>query len=452
MPSKLLTQLQVLWTRHKLEKSCRWTPSQLRSEQHRRTAELRRFAAANSPFYARFHRGLEDRPLEDLPILTKTILMDNFDELVTDRSLRLQDVEAFLRADDGTGLFQGRYVALSTSGSTGQRGVFVYNSGEWIENLASISRPMVWAGVRPNPLRRVRTTMLASTTPWHYSSRVGRSLSTKLLPTLRVDAAEPIESMVGRLNEWRPEVLVGYPSVLRQLAEEQIAGRLQIAPRHCATSAELLTAETRRRVKEAWGIRMFDTYGATEYAPIAAECGAGNRHLFEDGAVIEVADEKGKPVPPGELGDRVLLTIFGRRTQPLIRYEISDMLRVARGECACGRPFRFLAEIEGRQEDVLYFPAHGSQGRHIAIHPNAFHVLLENIPAGGWQVIQENGWITVNLAGLRNPAICDDVAVSIRELLRGEGVAVPPIRVTPVSELRRGKTGKAPLVMAAGAK
>ena len=294
--------------------------------------------------------------------------------------------------------------------------------------------------------------MLASTMPWHYSSRVARSLATKLFPTLRLDATEPLDRMVQRLNDWQPEVLVGYPSVLRQLAEEQVAGRLRIAPKHCATSAELLTAETRRRVKEAWGIRMFDTYGATEYAPIAAECPAGNRHLFEDGAVIEITDDKGKPVPPGELGDRVLLTIFSRRTQPLIRYEISDMLRVAEGSCSCGRPFRFLAEIEGRQEDVLHFPSHESHLRLIAIHPNAFHGLLENVPASGWQVIQESGWITVNLAGLRNPNVCDEILTSIRALLQAEGVAVPPIRVVQVSELRRGKTGKAPLVTAASAK
>jgi len=252
MPSHFLTQLRVLWKRRALEKSCRWS-AELRAEQTRRAGELRRFATASSPFYSRFHKGLENRPLEELPILTKTILMENFDDLVTDRSLRLRDVERFFSRDDGTGLFRDRYVALSTSGSTGQRGVFVFSRGEWIECLASISRPMLWAGVKPNPIRRLRSTMLASTTPWHYSSRVGRSLSTKLLPTLRLDAGEPVENMVRRLNEWQPAVLVGYPSVLRQLAQEQTAGRLRIAPRHCATSAEVLTAETRRRVKEAWG-------------------------------------------------------------------------------------------------------------------------------------------------------------------------------------------------------
>ncbi len=105
---------------------------------------------------------MENRALEDLPILTKSILMENFDEVVTDRSIHLAEVDAHLKQDAGDGMFQGRYVALSTSGSTGQRGVFLFDTREWIECLASIARPMKWAGVAPNPFRRMRSAMLAS--------------------------------------------------------------------------------------------------------------------------------------------------------------------------------------------------------------------------------------------------------------------------------------------------
>jgi phenylacetate-coenzyme A ligase PaaK-like adenylate-forming protein len=314
--------------------------------------------------------------------------------------------------------------------------------------MASITRPLKWAGVKPNPFRPLRAAMLASTTPWHYSARAGRSLTTRAFPSLRLDAAEPVESMVRQLNEWQPQVFMAYPSVARQLAEEQLAGRLRIPLRYCATSAEVLTIETRRRIRDAWGIRVFDTYGATEYAPIAAECAAGRKHLFEDGAVIEIVDDKGKPVPPGALGDRVLLTIFNRRTQPLIRYEISDMLRVSDDRCECGRPFRFLSEIEGRQEDVLHFTSLSAPERIVPVHPNVFHRLLETAPAAAWQVIQENGCLTVNLAGPKDRNVCDKIAMSMRELLRGEGVAPVPVTVVAVSELRRGKTGKAPLIVA----
>jgi len=442
MASSLSLQFQVLWKRRALERTCGWSTDQLARHQQTQLAETLRFSRERSPFYTRFHRGMENRPLDNFPILTKSILMENFDDVITDRSVRLSDVDAFLKTDDGSGMFQNRYVALSTSG-----GVFLYSMPEWVECLASVSRPMKWAGVKPNPFRALRSTMLASTTPWHYSAKVGRSLATKMLPTLRLDAGEPVESMVRRLNDWQPAILVAYPSLLRQLADEQTAGRLDIAPRFCATSAEVLTAETRRRVNEAWGIRVFETYGATEYAPIAAECPAGRRHLFEDGAIIENTDAHGKPVPPGELGDRVLLTIFNRRTQPLIRYEISDMLRISSVKCDCGRPSRCLEEIEGRQEDVLYFPARAPREGLVPIHPNVFHRLLETIPAAGWQVIHEDDGISVNLTGVRDESACNDLDKALRRLLEAEGVQVPAIHVKQVPELRRGKTGKAPLIL-----
>jgi phenylacetate-coenzyme A ligase PaaK-like adenylate-forming protein len=54
--------------------------------QERALSELRRFAYAHSPFYSRFHAGKLDRPLQELPVLTKAELMASFDALVTDRS------------------------------------------------------------------------------------------------------------------------------------------------------------------------------------------------------------------------------------------------------------------------------------------------------------------------------------------------------------------------------
>lgn len=439
----------MLAKRRRLEQSCTWSPAKLAEHQHAQTAAIRAFAIERSPFYARFHRGLEHRPLHELPILTKATLMEHFDDVVTDRTVRLADLEQFLTGATGDDRFRNRYVVLATSGSTGLRGVFLFDQDEWIECLASIARPMTWAGVRPRLFPRIRSTMLASTSPWHYSSQVGRSLTTILLPTLRLDAGEPVERMVERLNAWQPDVLVAYPSVLRLLAAEQVAGRLRIAPESCATSAEVLTEETRRRVREAFGVHVFETYGATEYAPIAAECSHGSRHLFEDGAVIEILDDKGRPVPPGVSGDRVLLTIFGRRTQPLIRYEISDMVRLSDHTCECGRPFHCIEAIEGRQEDVLVVEAAGASTRTIEIHPNVFHHLLETAPASAWQVVQEEGGLLVNLVGLRDTVSeLPRIEAAVRDAVTALGARTPLVRAAVVAELRRGRTSKAPLIMA----
>ena len=53
-------------------------------------------------------------------------------------------------------------------------------------------------------------------------------------------------------------------------------------------------------------------------------------HLFEDLVITEVVDADNRPVPPGQYGAKVLVTVLFSRTLPLIRYEMSDSLQLAR--------------------------------------------------------------------------------------------------------------------------
>ncbi len=444
--SGLWTLARIGWARHVQERSSAWSRARLESEQAKRLRELRAFVAARSPFYQRFHRGLENGVLADLPILSKATLMEHFDEVVTDRRIRLADVERHLAAAAPADRFLDRYVVLSTSGTTGRRGVFLFDEREWIGAIAAITRPIAWSGGAPSLRKPPRSALIASATPWHYSARIGAALSTRLLPTLRLDAGTPLPMLVERLNAWQPTALAVYPSVLLQLADEQLAGRLRIPLQNVATSAEVLPAETRRRVLEAWGIRVFETYGATEYAPIAAECAFGNKHLFEDRAIVEVVDEAGRLLPPGERGDRILVTVLDRRTQPLIRYEISDMVRERPGTCECGRSFRMIESIEGRVEDVLVFAAR-SDDAPVSIHPNLVHGILETVPAAGWQVVHDDAGVTIALVGAVDPAQADALRVRFARMLEEHGVEVPPVRVRFTDRLERGATGKAPLIL-----
>ena len=376
-------------------------------------------------------------------------MMERFDDLITDRAVRLADAEAYLRNEDGERLFRDRYVVMSTSGSTGRRGVFLFNRSEWLRSLASITRPISWV---PRPIKTgkkvPRSALIAASAPWHFSARVGRALATTIVPTLRIDAATPIDDMVARLNDWQPASLATYPSVLRELAAAQNAGKLNIKLQAIASSAEVLTADIRTAVKRAWaGVTLQDTYGATEYAPIATECSYGRKHLFEDGAVIEVADDAGRVLGPGETGTRLLLTIFHRHTQPLIRYEISDIVRLTGVPCPCGRPYRTIESIEGRQEDVLHFDSADGTNR-VAIHPNRFHDVLERCTVTSWQVVQEGDALTIRLVGSNGPDERAAVERAVREMLQAAGARLPRTEALAVDQLERGATGKAPLILA----
>jgi putative adenylate-forming enzyme len=445
-PTSLAALVRIAWRRSRQDRSSRWSRERLERHQAESLARLRRFVQANSPFYRRFHHGLENAPLHELPILDKATLMAHFDDLVTDRSLRLADLECHLADPSAPALFRDRYTVLSTSGSTGRRGVFVFDRDEWRDALAAILRPLLWSGTQ-SPWRRPRPAIITSTAPWHYSARVGRDLSNRLAPTLRLDAGTPLDELVARLNDGQPDSLAAYPSVLLQLAEEQLAGRLRIALRHVGTSAEWLPAETRRRVRAAWGVEVRDTYGATEYAPIATECRHGNLHLMEDRALIEVVDHQGRPVPPGAPGERLLLTVLGRYTQPLIRYELSDGVRERPGTCPCGRPFRMLAGIEGRVEEALRFTRADDDDATVSIHPNVIHELLEHVPATGWQVLQDaEGDLAVTLTGTPIEAVAEALRRSLAESLQALEARVPRIEVRWGERLQRGASGKAPLI------
>ena len=438
---------RYLALRGRLRDRERWPPERLLQHQQERLAALRRFALERSPFYARFHAGLEDRPLSELPMLTKAELMANFDGLVTDRGLRLREVEAHLAQVSGDARFRDHYRVVSTSGTTGLRGIFLSNPEEWAQVIASYARAQEWAGIVPSLRHPVRIAVVSTTKPWHQSARVGASIRSPLAPTLRLDATESLASIVDRLNEFQPQSLVAYASTQRLLAEEQLAGRLRIRPRAVFSASEVLTPDTRRLIADAWDIQPFDVYAATEPAGIASECELhAGLHLYEDLVITEVVDERGRPVPPGEAGDKLLLTVLFSRTQPLIRYELSDSIVPSQRTCPCGRTLRLIESIQGRSEDVIHLP--GTVGGEVAIHPNVIHDVLDRLPVGEWQVVQ--GADGIQLVVARPGAAFDggDVAERLTGAFRAAGALPPPITWSRVDAIPRSGSGKAALIRA----
>jgi putative adenylate-forming enzyme len=403
----------------------------------------REYAYAHSPFYQRFHRGLTDRPLQELPVLTKEMLMEHFDELVTDRAVRLEDVRQYMAGPGGQESFLNRYRMMATSGSTGQPGVFLASQAERANLTVGFSRFPAWAGVPP----ATKFAMVASTASGHMTSQIPAMVNGELLPRLQVSASDPLEQLVRQLNEWQPGMVAGFPSILSILAEEQQRGRLQIAPNFIASGSEVLTDEMRRRIEQAWHTRLFNIYAATESGVLASECRHHRGlHLYEDLLIVEVVDERNRPVPPGVYGDKVLLTVLFSRTQPLIRYELSD--RVSRScieKCPCGRPFALLESVEGRAPEVLHFPAR--DGGEVAVVPHVFHRVMDMAPVSAWQVVQERDELQVLLSGAWESLNEATLLVALRQALAGQGVIVPPIRIQQVGAIPRNANGKAPMIV-----
>lgn len=436
--------LQALWRRRD-----HWGPERIAAHQEKALAAARGHAVARSPFYRRLHAGLEDAPLAALPTVTKAQLMEHWDEAVTFPGLRLVDVEAHLadlleHGGDPGRPWRGRWWMAATSGTTGQPGVFVWDRREWANAFAAYSRPNDWAGVKAGPLHRVRIAFVSSTRPTHVSAVLGATLH-RVTPSVQIDATAPLADTVATLNGFAPDVLVGYPSMLRPLAAEQAAGRLRIAPRQVTSTSEVLTAQAARDIEDAWGHAPLDSYVATETAAIASTCAAGRRHLNEDLVVAESVDADNQPVPPGTAGEKLLVTVPFARTLPLIRYEMSDRLVIDGGGCPCGRAFALVTGIDGRAEETLALP--GRDGK-VMVHLRVFTYALDDLKATGWQVVQRRDGIDVLLEAPAPGTDTATVAARIRGALEAAGADRVDVRVVPVTGLQRIAVGKAPPVRA----
>jgi phenylacetate-CoA ligase len=432
----------------------RWGAAELRAHQQRRLAEIVRHATARSAFYRRLYAGLDpggDVELGRLPATDKAAVMDHFDEVVTDPRLTLRTVEAHLDRLTRDELLLGEYRAMSTGGSTGRKGVFVFDRAEWRQVLAGFFRWSDYMGFKPRLPRRVRAASVAAARPLHMTYRMATSVDVGLHRVLRLDATTPLPDLVGALNRWRPEFLYSYPSVLGQLAAAQLDGRLRIAPRIVASSGETHTDDFRAAVRQAWRTSSFELYALTEAGILGSHC-AEHRgiHLFEDQAIVEVADERGEPVPAGQLGHKLLVTNLVMRTQPLLRYEVSDMVAVAPEPCPCGRPFRLLRGVEGRNDDILRLP--GAAGGEVAVHPLALRSALAGVPGlDQYKVVHDDRGLHVR-ATLRPGAPGEETAGRIggqlRDRLAGLGVASPEVDVDLLASLagERDGAGKFKLV------
>lgn len=414
-----------------------WTRQQLVEYQELALRACRDYAYAHSPFYQHFHRGLMDRPLQDLPILTKAMMMEHFDELVTDRAIHLSDVRRHLASSEPMKLFLDRYHVTATSGSTGQPGIFLSNSTEAAIEGSTFVRVQSWGGATlRDKIALVTAARMAPPTVLKEGQQA----------PLILPATLPPATLVQRLNEWQPDMLVGHPSICSVLANEQRQGHLHIAPRKIFCSGDTLTGDMRRRIEETWQIQLFAAYGTTEGNALAGECSSHQGlHLFEDYSMVEVVDEDNRPVPPGSQG-RVLLTVLFRRTQPLIRYELSDLVRTTTGtRCPCGRPFTLIEDIEGRMIEVLYLPSPtGSLER---ISPYLFTSVFNKLPVNGWQVVQEQDGLHLFLLGADEKLRDEQVKEAIQRLFVRQGVLAPPLEVYRVTALHQTAHGKTPVVI-----
>jgi putative adenylate-forming enzyme len=439
---------------NKLQVHDHWTRQQLEELQRRQLRSLVDHAVRHSQFYRDLYRDVDTGRglvLQDLPVITKAVVMENFDRLVTDPRLRLSDLEAHIGQLTRDEYYLGEYRVLTTAGSSGLRGVFVFNRREWSTVLAAAFRVGIMMGLSLRFPKRWKVSWIGTDTPMHVSARISESSDIGQIRTQRLLVTSPLEQMVDELNLFQPESLFTYPSIASLLAIEQLEGRLHIHPQVVETGAEVRTEQMEQNIRRAWSVAPFNVYGTTEGGPCNVDCSYHRGiHVFEDLVLMEVVDERNQAVPDGLPGSKVLITNLFNFTQPLIRYEVTDMLTISPEPCPCGRPFRLISKIEGRSDDVVYLP--GNQGRTVPVHPIHFHEAVGEIQEiNEFRFVHEDNVIRISLVlrgGTSQEEVRERLTSNLTARLESLGAICPNIDIRFLDGIERNpKTmGKLKLV------
>jgi len=333
----------------------RETRAALEAAKEQKFRALIRYAGTHSPYYADIvrERGLdvERCGVGDFPLLTKSILTANFNDIVTDRRVTKQVIADFLsRSTDPKERLFDDLTVMHTSGTSGEVGYFVYAAADFGRVRAGARRNRVaFRGLLPGFGRRLRRLRLAfyGATGGHFAGVTGMASMQQGMAKLFIDARAfevntPLPAVVEGLNLFKPDALWGYTTALKMLGDEQRAGRLNIRPDAVVASGETVTKADMQFLSAAFGgAGALSMYACTEHLMLGISDPDGETMtLTDDNLIFEFYE------------DHSVITNLFNHTLPLIRYRMSDILRPISAPDA---PRIQIQNLVGRTEQMPVF-------------------------------------------------------------------------------------------------
>jgi len=313
---------------------------------------------------------LEYIQLEDLPVVTKSDLMDRFDEAVTDRRLERKKIKDWHKGlENPLDIYLDKYLIMENTRSTGFESLVPHTLKDW--HLFTTSAA---ADLMPEQIYLERPIRSAFYFTADRNSASGTNVmlaSRSAHDVLRLFQKDPIEEVCARLNAFKPERLTSLPSSIGWLLRWSELGILQIKPKTIVVSGERLSSQIRELIHDTWNAEIFDLYAASEslYMGIRKP-GRDDYKVYKDLNIIEVLDENLKMVETGERG-RVFLTSLVHKTLPFIRYDMTDYATL--GDKDFGA--ETLLSMDGKSIDGLTVPTVDGGSHEIPVYAlNKFNI------------------------------------------------------------------------------
>lgn len=304
----------------------------LSSDQQAQLSKLLTGVIPHSPLYKDLFRGLKTSDWEQLPIVDRAWVATHFDRLNTVGMTVLAAEQLGTKANSPIEAIAARYKGQ-------QQTFFLQSAEEASQELWAILSKMF-----PNTLlNRQRIAVLARSKPIFHETKPSDRLYLK-----HFDCNASLERQVKALNAFNPNVLIAPPAILRFLGEAKSAGRLLVFPEKVISISEVLDPLDKDVIQRAFDQTLHQVYLAAE-GFLGHTCAYGNVHLNEDIFIIER-----DYINPAKRTFLPIVTHLHRKTQPILRHKLPDILTERSMQCPCGSVMMGIEQIEGRMEDVFY--------------------------------------------------------------------------------------------------
>ena len=411
-----------------LEKTQWWSYSEIEKLQLKRLKNLMKHAKDNVPFYNKMFKKFNFKPediknindLNKLPILTKEIINNNFNDLYA----RNYPKEKFILS--------------STGGSTAAPMKF-YIDNKWEAcSMAAAHRSWSWAGYK---LGDKIAYLWSAPQDLKVTNNIDK-FRNYLLKTILLDAFDLTEENMNKyvkiLTKFKPKVINTYSSVIFTFSEYiKKMGIDTIKPKAILTTADMLYDYQRKSIEEVFNCEVFDYYSGRDTTLQAAECQEHfGYHLSIENAVVEFIKEN-EHVAPGETGN-LIITDLCSYAMPFIRYEIGDLGIPLDERCPCGRNLPIMKSLEGRTYDYILT----SDGR--LLSGIFFHSILVYYKIQGikeFQIIQKTKDRIIVIIVKNEKENTEDINRFISLIKKNVGEKIK-IEIKYVSSIKRTPTGK----------
>ncbi|MDO4302049.1 MAG: phenylacetate--CoA ligase family protein [Clostridia bacterium] len=365
-----MNYLKLLLKLYGLKRNTHKTVNQIQALQQKKLRKILKYAYINSEYYNKTFsnqginlNNIDKFPIGEFPTVDKTVLIKNFDSIVTVKELRQEELRSFdCEENKNKKLFKGKYHIVHSSGSTGKPAYFLYDDKAWEYMLLGVIRAALWNMSMPQILKYLfkgPRIMYVAATDGRYGGAmaVGDGIEGVKGNQLFLDINTPLNKWISRTEEFKPDMIVGYPSAIKILGELVETEKLNVNVFRVISCGEPLSINLRRYFERVFKSDVINYYGASESLILGVESDIKEGMcLFDDMNYIE------------NHNGQMYITSLYNYAQPLIRYKINDRL-ILKSDKGVKYPFTAAESIQGRDEDILWFE--DDKGGREFLHPLA---------------------------------------------------------------------------------